>query len=205
MDRRDAVKHVAVIMGGVLSASTLTALLDGCEHQPQYGSGTSFTDDEQQMVSEMADIIIPRTSTPGAIDAGVPAFIVMMMQECYPEKDQQAFHSGLKAFNDFCTTKYGHGFLGLSPENRFAAVQALDTRINGAKKKSPGGFGGRGRNGADDSPPDPMQFYRHMKELTLVGYFSSKPGATEALHYIPIPGRYDGCIPYHKGDKAWAT
>ena len=44
-----------------------------------------------------------------------------------------------------------------------------------------------------------------IKQLTLWGYFSSEIGATQALRYVAIPGKYEGCIPYKKGDKAWAT
>lgn len=194
MERRDAVKRVAIIMGGVLSATTMAALLEECKREPQYGTGTAFTPDEQQMIAEMSDIIIPRTHTPGAKDAGVPAFIILMMQDCYPDQAQADFHAGLKAFDDECRTKYGNTFLDLSPDKQAAAVKELDNHVL-AKKKS----------NDSNSAPDPLAFYRHLKELTLLGYFTSKPGATEALRYVAIPGRYDGCVPYHKGDKAWAT
>jgi len=50
----------------------------------------------------------------------------------------------------------------------------------------------------------PAHYFTMMKQLTLLGYFTSKPGATEALRYVPVPGRYEGCIPYTKGEKAWA-
>ena len=53
-------------------------------------------------------------------------------------------------------------------------------------------------------PDDPQHYFRLMKELTLLGYFTSKIGATQALRYIETPGRYEGCIPYKKGEKAWA-
>ena len=59
--------------------------------------------------------------------------------------------------------------------------------------------------GASKKPEDPNHYFRLMKELTLLGYFTSEPGATKALRYVAVPGRYEGCIPYKKGDKAWAT
>ena len=52
---------------------------------------------------------------------------------------------------------------------------------------------------------DPKPYFRMMKELTLLGYFTSKEGATQALRYVAVPGHYEGCVPYKKGDKAWAT
>ena len=192
MDRRVAVKQVAILMGGARSASTLSIMLDGCNPALRQGKGTEFTDDEKNMVAEMADIIIPRTTTPGAKDAGVPAFIVMMMQECYPDKDQDAFHAGLAAFDEECRQKYGGSFLKLSPDKQATAVRDLDKEVLEKKDNK-------------EKPNNDLAFYRKLKELTLLGYFTSKPGATETLRYVQIPGRYDGCVPYHKGDKAWAT
>jgi hypothetical protein len=52
---------------------------------------------------------------------------------------------------------------------------------------------------------DPNHYFGMMKQLTLLGYFTSEIGATQALRYIAIPGKYEGCVPYKKGDKAWAT
>jgi hypothetical protein len=46
-------------------------------------------------------------------------------------------------------------------------------------------------------------FFKTIKDLTITGYFSSEIGATQALRYEEIPGRYDGDLPYKKGDKAW--
>lgn len=192
MDRRVAVKQVAILMGGALSASTLSVMLDGCNPALRQGKGTEFTDDEKNMVAEMADIIIPRTNTPGAKDAGVPAFIVMMMQECYPDKDQDAFHAGLAAFDKECRQKYDGSFLKLSPDKQATAVRDLDKEVLGKKDNK-------------EKTNNDLAFYRKLKELTLLGYFTSRPGATETLRYVQIPGRYDGCVPYHKGDKAWAT
>lgn len=191
MNRRDAVKSVAIIMGGALTASTLSVMLDSCNSAPKQGKGADFTDDETKMVTRMADVIIPRTDTPGAVDAGVPAFVVMMMQECYPEKDQKQFHDGLAAFDKWCKDKYKESFLKLSPDKQETAVADLDKMI----------LGDKGKNNDNKD----LSFYRKLKELTLLGFFTSEPGATKTLRYVQIPGRYDGCVPYKKGEKAWAT
>lgn len=192
MDRRKAVQAITLLMGGTLSTSTLSILLEGCNQELKSGNGTTFTGDEHSMISRMADIIIPRTDTPGALDAGVPAFIVLMMQQCYPPKDQQAFHTGLAAFDHQCKEKYGASFLNLSTERQGQAVKYLDGELLGQNSEA--------RHGKEK-----LNFYHHMKALTLLGFFTSEPGATQTLRYIQIPGRYDGCIPYHKGDKAWAA
>ena len=191
MNRRDAVKNVAVIMGGVLTASTMSVMLDSCNTRTGKGKGPDFTEDEKKMINRMSDVIIPRTDTPGAVDAGVPAFIVMMMQECYPGKDQQQFHAGLAAFDRLCKDKEGKPFLKLSPDKQEAVVADLDKTVLGNKK--------------ENEKNDDLSFYRKLKELTLLGFFTSEPGATKTLRYVQIPGRYDGCVPYKEGEKAWAT
>lgn len=190
MDRRDAVKSVAILMGGALSASTLSVMLNSCNNAPEKGEGTTFTENEKGVIKRVADVIIPKTDTPGAVDAGVPAFIVMMMQECYPLKDQDDFHEGLAAFNKWSSKKYGKEFLKLSPDKQQQAVTELDKAVLGKDNKE------KNKN---------LAFYRTLKELTLLGYFTSEPGATKTLRYIQIPGKYEGCVPYHEGDKAWAT
>lgn len=189
MNRRDAVKNVAILMGGVMSASTVSVMLNSCSTGIKKGSGFQFSDDEKKMISQIAGLIIPRTGTPGAIEAGVPDFIIMMMQDCYPDKDQQQFHNGLAAFDNLCKKEYKNYFLNLVPEKQQEAVAELDKMVLNKKV----------------SEKDDLTFYRKMKELTLLGFFTSEPGATQTLRYVQIPGHYDGCVPYKKGEKAWAT
>ncbi len=176
-------------MGGALSATTLSVMLNSCNNAPEKGAGTVFTSGEKKTVERIADVIIPRTDTPGAVDAQVPAFIVMMMQECYPQKNQDAFQKGLAAFDKWCEKKYNKAFLKLSPTEQETAVAALDKEVLG-----------KGKN-KDKS----LSFYRTLKELTLLGFFTSEPGATKTLRYIQVPGKYEGCVPYKEGEKAWAT
>lgn len=191
MNRRDAVKSVAILMGGALTASTMSVMMEGCNPSLKQGKGPDFTEDEKKMIDRMTDVIIPRTDTPGAVDAGVPAFIVMMMQECYPEDDQKQFHSSLAAFDQICKDKYKKSFLKLSPHEQEVAVADLDKTVLG--------------NNSGDQKNKDISFYRKLKELTLLGFFTSEPGATKTLRYVQIPGRYDGCVPYKKGDKLWAS
>lgn len=191
MDRREAVKAVAVIMGGTFSASTLSMMLDSCTTATKQNNGDDFSNNEKKIVERMCDIIIPRTDTPGAVDAGVPAFVVMMMQECYTPENQKKFHNGLNSFDKACKENSGATFLKLSEEKQVEAVQSLDAEVLGKKNKK-----------TDDEKP---AFYRNLKALALLGFFTSEPGATKTLRYVHVPGKYEGCIPYQKEDKAWAT
>ena len=54
-----------------------------------------------------------------------------------------------------------------------------------------------------DEKRNQVHFFTMLNQLTVWGFFSSEPGATQALRYVPIPGRYEGCIPYKEGDGAW--
>ena len=191
MDRRKAVKAVAVIMGGAFSASTLSMMLDSCTTATKPTNGNDFSSDEKKIVERMSDIIIPRTDTPGAVDAGAPAFVMMMMNECHTAEDQKKFHDGLMAFDKECKEKSGASFLKLSPEKQEEVVKRLDATALDKKNKK--------------SSDEEFVFYRNLKALTLLGFFTSEPGATKTLRYAQVPGHYEGCIPYHEGDKAWAT
>ena len=191
MDRRKAVKAVAVIMGGAFSASTLSMMLDSCTTATKPTNGNDFSSDEKKIVERMSDIIIPRTDTPGAVDAGAPAFVMMMMNECHTAEDQKKFHAGLMGFDKECKEKSGASFLKLSPEKQEEVVKRLDATALDKKNKK--------------SSDEEFVFYRNLKALTLLGFFTSEPGATKTLRYAQVPGHYEGCIPYHEGDKAWAT
>ena len=192
MDRREAIKKAAFFMGGTLSASTLSVLLNSCTRKPEAGKGSTFTEDEQNIISRMADIIIPRTDTPGALEAEVPSFITMMLDECYPAGDLQQFHNGLAAFDEWCGDNYGKRFVKLPAEKQQEAVEKLDHKM-------------LGQASSDDRNAGDFIFYYNLKTLTLVGFFTSEPGASETLRYMQVPGYYDGCIAYHNGEKAWAT
>jgi uncharacterized lipoprotein YehR (DUF1307 family) len=193
MDRKEAVQTLALLTGGLVASPTISLLLDEGSNNIRTGKGTQFTKAECKMVLKMVDAIIPRTKVPGAVDAGVPSFVMMMIQECYPTKDQKSFHEGLSNFDQLCKTKYRAYFLKLLHEKQVKEVKYLDSNVLGKK------------NNKQKLNEDTTSFYRNLKGLTLLGYYSSKPGATEALRYVKVPGHYDGCLPYHKGDKEWAT
>jgi hypothetical protein len=198
MKRRDALGRVALLMGGTLSAPTMLAFLEGCKP----GSDTSatlqfpFSADQKSLVSEISEIIIPKTDTPGAKDAMVGDFIEMMLKDCYAAKDQDRFAEGLKELAE-------KNFLKASPAEQTTILTDMEKNAKeeiakaGEEKKK---YTEAGKEYTDAGVP----FFRLIKELTLLGYFSSEEGATKALEYVPVPGRYDGCIDLTPGQKAWA-
>jgi len=198
MKRRDALSRVALLMGGTLSAPTMLAFLEGCKSANETSAGLTFpfSAEQKNLVSEIAEIIIPKTDTPGAKDAKVGEFIEMMLKDCYAGKDQDSFGAGLKELED-------KNFLKATPAEQTTILTEMEktskeqmTKAGEEKKK----YTEAGKEYTDASVP----FFRLMKELTLLGYFTSEEGATKALEYVPVPGRYDGCIDLKPGQKAWA-
>jgi len=199
MKRRDALGRVALIMGGALSAPTMLAFLEGCKSANETsstGMTFPFSEERRNLVSEIAEIIIPKTDTPGAKDAKVGEFIEKMMKDCYAAKDQDSFDKGLKELEK-------KDFLKATPEEQTKILTDMQTSAKeettkaGEEKKK---YTEAGKEYTDAAVP----FFRLMKELTLLGYFTSEPGATMALDYVAVPGRYDGCIDLKPGQKSYA-
>ena len=191
MDRRELLKMVALLTGGAVIGGEV--FLSGCKNTdttPAVGNG-AFTKDDISFLDEVAETILPKTNTPGAKDAAVGTFMTVMVNDCYTEPDQKIFHDGMKKLDDASNKLNNAGFLKSTPEQRHTLLVNLDKEAKDYQKSK--------------KQEDPNHYFSMIKQLTLMGYFTSKPGATEALRYVAVPGRYDGCIPYKKGDKAWAT
>ncbi|MBE9602832.1 gluconate 2-dehydrogenase subunit 3 family protein [Pedobacter sp. MC2016-24] len=228
MNRRDAVKSVAFLMGGALSATTIGVFLDSCNSPATNAKGELFTKAQQDTITEIADIIIPTTSSPGAKAAGVGPFISMMLKDCYPEDAQKAFTKGLEDLDKQANTTYKKTFLELSTQQRqellgklrdetVAAIKVekenLDKqkeaesekqKTNPAQAKSPTENAGTISILPKDKPKTEPRFFAIIRDLTLLGYFTSEIGATKAYEYLEIPGRYDGCVDLKPGQRVWA-
>lgn len=194
MDRREALRRTALLMGGVVSAPAIIGVLNGCTaKQDILWKPLFLTGDQPSIVSIVSEIIIPRTETPGAKDVGVPEFIDQMLKEVYSEEDQQFFLDGLAAFNEEAIKEHGDEFVDLNDEDQEALVKKLHNAAVEAE------------NTTDPAPKRP--FILIMKELTMLGFFTSEPGATQVLQYEAVPGAYKGCIPLSEAGngKTWAS
>ena len=188
INRREALSRVALLIGGTVIGGHL--FLEGCTRPATKTVDGLFQDNQIDFLGSIADVILPETATPGAKEAGVGAFIPVMVRDCYTDVDQKIFVEGLTKLEDSSKKKFSKAFQDLSFEHQTELVteidkEAIDYHTN--KKEE-----------------DPIHYFKMIKELTLLGYFTSEIGATKALRYNPIPGRYDGDIPYKKGDRAWA-
>ena len=188
MNRREALSSVALLLGGTLIGST--AFLTGCKTTGT-DSGIGFSPEEISFLNEVGETILPATSTPGAKEAKVGEFMSVYVTDCYEAKDQTIFKEGMKKLDEASKKKHSKNFLESSAEERHALLVDLDKEAKEYQKTK--------------KEEDPNHYFRMMKELTLLGFFTSEVGATKALRYVAVPGKYEGCIPYNKGDKAWAT
>ncbi|TAF97487.1 MAG: gluconate 2-dehydrogenase subunit 3 family protein [Cytophagia bacterium] len=207
MNRREALSRVALLMGGTLSAPTLMAFGN---NPATLNTSADFVlnDAQRALVSEIADIIIPRTSTPGAKDAKVGPFIELMLKDCYRAQEQQNFVEGLADADARAMKVHNKKFLETTPAEQTALLTQIekDTMelMKNANVKQVKVGDNVDKEVVEGKKLKGTPFWRLMKELTLFGYFTSEEGATKALNYVPIPGKYEGCIPYKKGDKAYA-
>ena len=117
--------------------------------------------------------------------------MTVIVRDCYEPKDQTTFMEGLKKLDEASKKMNSKSFMESTPEQRHNLLVALDKEQKDYQKNK--------------KKEDPTHYFRMMKELTLWGYFTSEIGAKQALRYVAVPGKYEGCIPYKKGDKAWAT
>lgn len=175
MDRREAVQKLIFLLGGVISAPLMAGIMNEKLH---HGAFISANDNQKALIAEMADVIIPTTKTPGAKAVGAENFIVRVMRDCYELPDQEKFYAGLDRLNIASMTAFKMDFLSLNTEQKNQIVK--QTTVTD------------------------VAFFKQMKGLTVTAYFTSEIGATQALDYLPIPGRFDGSWPMPKGQKTWA-
>ncbi|WP_308365744.1 MULTISPECIES: gluconate 2-dehydrogenase subunit 3 family protein [unclassified Microbulbifer] len=185
MNRRELLKMIAAATGAAFVGGS--GLLAGCTRR-EPAEEYRFDATHVALLDEVAETIIPRTDTPGAKDAQVGQFMTVMVNDCYTPEEQVVFHRGITQLQAASLESYDTAFMDLSPENRHSLISQLDreARLHNAGQTTP-------------------HYFTMMKQLTLFGFFTSKPGATEVLRYAAIPGHFDGCIPYTEGDRAWAT
>ena len=206
MNRRDAIGRVALIMGGTVIGAEY--FLSGCK-SPTAQVSDLFDADHVAFLNEVADTILPTTSSPGAKAANVGQFMAVMVRDCYTPADQKTFVEGVGKLDEASKKQYSSKFLDLSPAQRTDLLVALDKEqkeyTTDRNKKLDADKAAHKGDLKYKAPEIPNHYFRQMKELTLLGYFTSEIGATKALRYIAVPGHYDGNLPYKKGDKAWAT
>ncbi|MEO8406050.1 MAG: gluconate 2-dehydrogenase subunit 3 family protein [Chitinophagaceae bacterium] len=184
MERRELLKMIAVLTGTAFIGGG--SFLSGCNNAD--AGPVEFSQANLDFLNEVGETILPATATPGAKAANVSKVMKAVVTDCYDLAAQPVFLGGIKMINDASNKKFNHSFLEATPPQREELVKEIDKEAREYQKTK--------------KKDDMDHYFTMMKQLTLLGYFTSEVGAKQALRYVPIPQRYDGCIDYHKGDKA---
>jgi hypothetical protein len=182
MHRRNALQNLALILGGI--ALTPEMMAASLAKATERHHAALPLDDRLSLLAELAETIIPETDTPGAKAAGVHQFVQVLVNDCMPTNEQDAFWSGLDAAQAACTKMHGKAFEQCSTDQRAAFLRQLESDSKG--KPAP-------------------NFWQMLKGAVLFGYFSSEIGMTQALEYDPIPGQWIPEMPITPDTKAWAA
>ena len=185
MRRREILRRAAWLLGGAISAPAALAVLQGCSAKEEPGAAAAaarfLSAAELALVAEIAEIMIPKTDTSGARDAGVPAFIDLALDGLYPAEDRARYRSGLAEFEKSARDS-GKPFLERDAPARAAFLQqSLTAALAGERK--------------------PRPFILMTRELALLGYFTSKVGITENMEYVSVPTAFHGCVPLSQMKK----
>ncbi len=186
MDRKEAIKRTALLMGGTVFAPNILGILKGCTPTPGVDwNPVFFSNVQARLVSELAEVILPADEYPGAKDLGVPAFIEKMVTDVYDQANRDRFVEGIESFNSIAKEMYGSDYADSTAEQKFEMAERFNTE-------------------ALTQQHGERPFFLAIKELTILGYFTSETGATEVIKHLPIPGSYEGCVPYEDIGKVWA-
>ncbi len=187
MNRREAISSVALLLGGTIIGSEIF-ILSSCKSTPAQVNEL-FNTDQVALMDEIAETIIPETGTPGAKAAKTGDFMAVMVKDCYTPEHQKIFTDGLNKLNEQAKTKYKADFMDLTSVQKKSFLNDLDQE---QKKYT-----------SSKENEEPPHYFRMMKELTLLGFFTSEIGGTKVLTYVEVPGRFDGCIDYKKGNPVY--
>lgn len=182
MNRREAMKATTALLGGVLITSN--GFLIACARDSTVASGKVLTVDDQSLIEEIADTLLPTTpSSPGARAAGAGAAINLLLTDCYEPDAQERVANGLNEFRRMCRSRCGDDFASLPQNERERVLREVD---------------------AEAQRVGPEHYFELVRELALRAYFSSEIGMTKALRYVLVPGRWEGCVPLAPGQPAWS-
>ena len=170
----------STVFGGMVSATVQQALIAVANA----GEGNSVLDSQRRLCLEtLVERIIPATDTAGAREAGVPDFIELILAKGLMADDAKRFIAGIDKVEDLSHSNYGSDYIMLSAAQQDSILTGLEQKAVTLKQG------------------DPTPFFQVLKELTLVGYYTSEVGATEEVRYLPAPGRYDGCVEWKEDDR----
>jgi hypothetical protein len=186
MERRELLKMIAVLTGTAFIGGDF--LLSGCGTADQTAS-FNWSDNDLAFLDEVGETILPTTATPGAKAAQVSKVMKAVVTDCYTPQDQKIFTEATKKIDEASKKKFSKSFMELTPAQREELLKEINREAKDYEKTR--------------KPEDASHYFTMVKQLTLLGYFTSEIGCKQARRYELAPGKYEGCVPYTKGEKAW--
>lgn len=189
MNRREALSAVTFLLGGTVIGAEV--FLSGCSKASDKSSTTGLSEDDVELLNDIAETILPTTATsPGARDAKVGEFMKAIVADCYSVEEQKIFQDGLIILNDESNKLFNKNFSDLDTKQKHEFLLTLEKEsVNNASSTSTG--------------IPKVHYYTMIKQLAVWGFLSSEAGATKAMRHVAIPGKFEGCIPLQPGEKAW--
>ena len=203
MDRRTLLKNTAILLGGIASSSVTRAVLAGVDGRVAIEKPI-FTAIQREKCSLLAEMIIPQTDTPGAIEAGVPHFLEVMVSDWYTDREREVFFTGLESLDQYCMDSFDQRFLACTVDQRIDALEQAEKDSEGYQAEA-GGMTGEGEGSlAAPKEDEDKPFFSKIKELTVLGYYTSEVGARQELLYDPMPMEYKD-IEFAEVGRQWSS
>lgn len=185
--KRKLFLHRLLQLGGGIVFIPSAGLLASCSYTVKVR--TELTADDIRLLDEIGETIIPATDgVPGAKAAEIGSYMLLMVEDCYLPEKQKTFLAGLNRLDAICANHFNSSFLELNSSQKFEVLELLKAEST--------------EQSSDDHS---SAYFDIFKQLTISGYFSSEIGMTQARHYLPIPAKYESCIPYDSSQRPWAS
>ena len=184
ISRREALRRTALMLGVAVTPSLISGVMQAQTAAARSNPAARFLTAAQfATASVVAERIIPKTDTPGATDVGVPGFIDLMYGKYMTAAEKRVFAAGLADVEQASVALGQRSFSQFSPTQQDAVLTKIATAAQSRENT----------------------FFHLMKELTLLGYFTSEIGCTQAQRYVEAPGKFEPCVPYTPGERTWAA
>lgn len=228
MRRREALKVLGAgvtlpVLGGITGrdlAALGAEIRAGAAPKPVAGQLGYLDAHQNATVTAVADLILPRTDTPGAADVGVNEFIDRIVGSWYGGRERGDFLVGLMRIDEMARDRNGRDFVSLPREAQVALLGELEAESFALKEaqeaaaaaaRGPGPYefsiqdlppaasdAPRAGLADEDETPWNEHIFQRLKYLTLYGYYTSRDGLIEEHHYRTVPGEARGCVPYEE-------
>ncbi len=207
MDRRDAILSLTTVLGYTVAPASIISLSGGCaKPEPGVAWNPKFFQQEGAVIVErLGEAILPKTDTPGATEVGAHLFVDSFLNSVSTDQDQQTCRLGLDHWKSSYQQRHGKPLVEASSNDLQQELEYL-LKVEPEQQQKIMGL-------IQSDPPteakDQEQYYIYaflmmFKKMLMLGYYASEQIGENVLSYLPIPGRYDGCIPADEVGNAWA-